>query len=144
MDSGFETIIYILLGIIFIVAQAARKKKQQTAQASVDKHDSEETHKEPVKDFFDEFFTREEYEARQQAKDNPVRSPQIEAQPLSSDFIDKEIVTSESIQKIGKEVRSYEKEISDIENQVMRSERRVAFDLRRAVIYSVILERKYF
>lgn len=143
MDSGFETIIYIILGIIFIVAQAARKKKQQAAQAPVNDADPAMPEPTPAMDMLEKFFGMEEEKPVRKFEAPTFQPPPIKAQPLSSDFADNEISSSGSMQKIGKEVNFLGEEIHD-EIQVTRSKKKTEFDLRKAVIYSAILERRYF
>lgn len=144
MDFGIDTIVYILLGIIFVVAQATRKKKQQSAGDPASQTGSDPDDKPPLKGFFEQFLGMDDDESY---PDHPVHTEadsSVESQPLSSDYIDAEFVSKDAENKIGKEVKFYEETETGTENLNEKSPNQTGFDLRRAVIYAAILERKYF
>lgn len=144
MDSGFETIIYIILGIIFIVAQAARKKKQRANAPLPEEAVPEESVPRKARDFLEQLFDLDEATSvpREVVQTDPP--PPAKAQPLFS-----EAPVSEAVSPFSGDVSRMETPYDMHENAITKNPdvppvKRKNFDLRQAVIYSVILERKYF
>lgn len=142
MDFGIDTVIYIVLGIVFLVAQANRKKKAGSQKVVHETNDVELDELAPRSSVLDEFFgSREEQNIVQKVVEKEYY--QDDPPPLSSDLNDADKVFNEnSMEKKMEDLPKDENYESAVQN---RSSNKLSnFDLRKAVIYSTILERKYF
>jgi hypothetical protein len=147
MDFGIDTLVYIIIGAIFVWAQATRKRKlakgTPQAPAPVEQVEQEET-KEELSAFWKEFLGTDL--TANQVDDpvliNPV--PHVVTEP--ADFH-----RSEPAVKVPVFPKSSFNEPGDradagIDEPALHSDEELplsGFNLRSAVVYSVILERKY-
>ncbi len=144
MDIGIDTIIYIVLGLIFVVAQATRKKKQQVANAGGSENNDDGSQGRPSKGLLEQFLGfDEEYESPVKPENQRDLPPQEFIPESPPEYFSESVSDWHSLNK-RKEVREYQ-EINELsEDQKTRPKHGVRFDLRKAIIYSAILERKYF
>ena len=142
MDIGFDTIIYIILGLVFVVSQVAKKKKK-AAQAQLSENEDDDAEQMPPQP-----------SVLEQLLGIPVQKPLVEkpvdnymtpreefsvplSQPTPKQRITEsvnEVVMPENINKISDQ-GVYRKR---------KSGQRSDFDLRQAIIYKAILEQKNF
>lgn len=142
MDFGIDTIVYIILGIVFLVAQASKKKKtsNQRVISSQDSVDLDEIT--PSPSLMEQLLSsREEQNIVQQTVEKEFY--QGDTPPLSSDLKVADEIFNENLMKKKMEDLPMDKDY-DSADQNRSSDKRSDFDLRKAIIYSVILERKYF
>jgi hypothetical protein len=144
MDFGIDTLVYIIIGVIFVLAQATRKrniaKGKPQAEAQIEK---EET-KEELSAFWKEFLGND-LTANQVPE--PVRIhqvPPVFAEP--ADFQRIETVPSgivppkSSLNDPGDRADAGKIDPAQLHDEGILDH---PFDLRSAMVYSVILERKY-
>ena len=136
MDENIETFIYILMMLIFVIIGSLSKKKKKKIVTNTNTTSSgfEESFKQKPKNILDLFEDR--------IKD----VIKLEDEPQRTD--DFEIVSEETIKEEEAEPVLYEtnEANSSIEEDKKISEKHLLeeFDLKRAVIYSEILKRKYY
>ncbi len=142
MDIGFDTIIYIILGLVFVFAQVAKKKRKDAqSQLAVD----EENESEPrpsTPSVLEQLLGIPEQK--------PVVKKPVETFMSSEGDSEKSFYQpspSESVlASVNEEVRSEKK--TEVKKrsfyQEQKKGKRPVFDLRRAIIYKAILERKNF
>lgn len=144
MDFGIDTIVYIIIGVIFVLAQATRKKNVARGQPQVPAQTETEEPKEELSAFWKEFLGTD-LTANQVPE--PVRIhqvPPVFTEP--ADFQRTETVIKEPVLP-----KSSLTDPGDRADAGMNEPAKLsagdqtvsAFDLRTAMIYSVILERKY-
>jgi hypothetical protein len=147
MDFGIDTIIYLIIGIIFVLAQATRKRKVSKGSPPVvtpEPHEEQNEVKEELSAFWKEFLgadlTANQVTEPVAMKEVPPviyepevfqrmePAPKVQVSPASS-FTDPVLVDHDGMQ--------------EPESQSGGRKNTEYFDLRSAVIYSAILERKY-
>ena len=144
MDFGVDTIVYIILGLVFLVAQASKKKRSAMAKNLSDNEDVDSDDEVPPHSLLEEIFAQN---LRDQSVEKTVEEKIVhqEAPPLlSSSYkaVDELVLENMSERKL---VDLQKEEIADNSgDQRQWSTELQGFDLRKAVIYSAILERKYF
>ncbi|MFO7616496.1 MAG: VOC family protein [Bacteroidales bacterium] len=145
MDISIDTLIYIVIGVIFVLAQVARKRKAgKPAEAAPVQPPPVESDEDPG-DFWKKFLGVEELSERIPEPVTQVPAdPPIDLKPFSSrrnepsprgrriaipvpPILDDDVRTDDAGLGI----------------QVTTEKVEPGFDLRSAVIHSVILERKY-
>lgn len=142
MDFGIDTIIYIILGIVFLVAQASKKKKAQTQRVTPSEEEEYSEEVAPPSSLLEEFLSSR---GEQLTVQNTVEEnfPEEDYPSLSSNRHEDDEVLIENLSE--KKMEDLPKdEIDESDDQKERSVENSDFDLRNAVIYSAILERKYF
>ena len=148
MDSGIETIIYIVLGIVFVVAQVLKKKKKQQSVEDIEGQDVEPVTQDTSKGLLEQFLGFDEvedpFDKPSTKDDSPLETSKPLSTPLSSTEVETEVLSYRQFGDQGKEVQPDREAIEITEDQKRKVKRVQNFDLRKAVIYSVILERKYF
>lgn len=151
MDIGIDTIIYIVLGLIFVLSQVARKKKpvKPPQPEVVERAQAEEPEKETeaVSSLWQQFWNDEEESV------TPELKPQTAAVvPPVKDIVaddDEDTTMSDPMytMEIQEETDTEGFDKDDLTRSSMPqpddADYSVDFDLRSAVIYSAILERKY-
>lgn len=148
MDSGIETIIYIVLGIVFVVAQVIKKRKPQRsvegAEEQVDEGSEQNTSKGLLEQFlgFDE--VEDPFDKPSTKDDSPLEVSFPLSTPLSSKEVEIEVLPSRQFGEQRKEVKPYNEAFEITEDQKRKVKWVQNFDLQKAIIYSAILERKYF
>ena len=145
MDFGIDTVVYIIIGVIFVLAQATRKRNvaKGTPPAAAQEEKAEEV-KQELSDFWKEFLGAD-LTANQVSEPVLIHQvPPVFTEP--ADFHGNEPALKEPVfpkssfndpgdrAVAGKQVPAK----LPLDNQSVSS-----FDLRSAVVYSVILERKY-
>ncbi len=127
MDFGIDTIIYIILGLVFFVAQASKKKKVQAQRDALNSDGANDNEDASPPNLLEEYLSQKE--------DIPTLSS--DGDDFNEAFFDN--LKEEKIEDLPKG------KISElVDDQKERSTQAPEFDLRNAVIYSAILERKYF
>jgi len=144
MDFGIDTLVYIVIGVIFVLVQATRKrnvaKEKPQAAAQSEKVETKEELSEFWKDFLGVDLTANQ------------DSETIRAQPVPPVFDEPAFFQSEELAV--KEPVFQKSSLNDPGNNAENGHIKEArpsdadlafspFDLRSAVVYSVILERKY-
>ncbi len=160
-----EDYIYILIGllwIVFSVIKANKKAKQQLPEA--DEYEDYEETVAPERSTFDELFEQFVGEKAKAENPPPPDEPRPQPQyqtletftPATQDFenrwarIEKDFSEDESnIYKIDDDISPFalDSELSMFEKKLQQShpsfDNKPRFDLRQAVIYSVLLQRPY-
>jgi hypothetical protein len=139
MDIGIDTLIYIIIGIIFVLAQAVRKRGIKKGNIPGAQPAEGEKKAGPMQDFWDFLENAEEQKP-------PVRTEQVP--PVTSDnlsFLHVEPAKSGIFRDENDLIRDAMIEIGSDESARPPDVdwEAVPLDLRTAVIHSVILERKY-
>jgi len=143
MDKGIDDLIYIILGVVFVVAQFLRKKKPVQEKVTVAEPVVEKEIEEDPAEFWKHFLG---VPTETRADPEPVieKVPPVEIQSESfrridpGDFMPVHPVSSLTDQR--PEVVPVFMETAKEPEAEHEDE---PFDLRSAVIHSVILERKY-
>jgi hypothetical protein len=144
MDIGLDTLVYIIIGIIFVLVQATRKKNVAKGKPQAVAPVEQEEPREVLSDFWKEFLGVD-LTANQVSE--PVlidQNPTVYNQP--EDFRRIEPVVNEQVHSLssfndpGLSVNSQNQEP---EKQLEEDPRIAPFDLRSAIIYAAIMERKY-
>jgi hypothetical protein len=145
MDFGIDTIVYLIIGIIFVLVQATRKRNvakgtPQAAEAQVEKEEV----KEELSAFWKEFLGTDltANQDPEPVRINPVPHDVIEPDDFhrpehSGNMI---VPPKSSLNDPGNLVVAGHGEPANLSDEEPMND---AFDLRSAVIYSTILERKY-
>jgi hypothetical protein len=135
-----DDLIYILIGIGWVVFGLYKNyqkqvKKQQTSVKSI----TEEDQPSRVKDIFEQLFPVEEYNnTKVENQSQEVISTEIES--LENEVVYEKYnieVKTNIIKEHKKTERIFEEEVNE-ENTILTD-----FDIRKAIIYSMILERRY-
>lgn len=144
MDIGIDTLVYLIIGIIFVLVQATRKrnvaKGKPQAVAQVEKEETKVELSAFWKEFLGTDLTANQVE-------EPVRITQIP--PVYNepeDFQRIEPAVKEPVHPKSSLNSAVESVFSDSEEpskQPVEEPAYAPFDLRSAVVYSAILERKY-
>ncbi|MCD6345870.1 MAG: hypothetical protein J7L96_00475 [Bacteroidales bacterium] len=142
MQAGLDTVIYIVLGLFFVLAQVAKKKKAAEKIVSTDSEDHNvEANRSPTS-LFEELLGFKEQNIQEPV--DVIASPIENISPLASS-------ESYDYKEDGGILMNRETEMTPVDEsetvlvEVKPSqEEDQGFDLRKAVIYSVILEPKYF
>ncbi|MEA1878326.1 MAG: hypothetical protein U9N86_15895 [Bacteroidota bacterium] len=144
MDFGIDTIVYIILGLVFLVAQANKKKKAQAQKISAEIEEDGDDDGGSPPGLLEEFFGQNESSVFDQNTVDNNAYPQEAPPPLFTDslrvdeaFFDN--VSEETNEDLPKD--KFEEPVDDSDDELVQVSE---FDLRNAVIYSAILERKYF
>lgn len=144
MDFGIDTIVYIILGLVFLVAQANKKKKAQAQKISTDIEEDGDDDGGSPPGLLEEIFGQNESSVSVRNAVGKNAYLQEDPPPLFTDslpvdeaFFDN--VSEELNEDLPKEI--FEEPVDDSNDESMEVSE---FDLRNAVIYSAILERKYF
>lgn len=132
MEGNWNALIYILLSIVIFAVSAMRKKKKRDSQLNIDKGVHQK------QDVFDVLTGGQIYEDRIKAQlDNEEIKP-VEAEIKNIDHIS-ELVDEKKVEKETKSMSNWG-ERQDESEEIEEDD----FDLRQAVIYSEILNRKPF
>ncbi|MCX6224001.1 MAG: hypothetical protein NTV01_04530 [Bacteroidia bacterium] len=144
MKFGTDTLVYIIIGVIFVLAQAVRKRNIAKGKPQAPSPIVKEESKEVLSAFWKEFLGTDltANQVPEPVRINPV--PPVFTEPVDfhrnepaikelvlpkSSFNDPGDYADAGLQKPAR--------LPDEDQQFSR------FDLRSAVVYSVILERKY-
>ena len=142
MDIGFETIIYIVLGLVFVLAQVAKQKKKAAMTQTADSEDVEVDEQKPPTSLLEEFLGMQE---KKPVVQEPVEINQQPSEVLSPSSIQPGPGVSKTTS-----VNDYSgtpmrrRNAKSTENQSTKRSGKSGFDLRTAIIYEAVLERKYF
>lgn len=150
MDFGIDTIIYIILGLVFLVAQVSKKKKAQaqkilndTEEDSNDDDDGGDDGGSPPS-LLEEFFAQNESNVFVENAVEKKSYLQDDSPPLFTDSLRVDDAFFDNVsEKKNEDLPKYEF-VEIIDDPKKKSVQLTEFDLRNAVIYSAILERKYF
>ncbi|MFA6128742.1 MAG: hypothetical protein WC699_15690 [Bacteroidales bacterium] len=147
MDFGIDTLVYIIIGVIFVVVQATRKRKvvkgNPPAEAQIVKNKKEEI-KEELSAFWKEFLSTD-------LTANQVTEP-VQIQPVPPVFTEPaDFQRNNPAPEVPVAPRSSfndpgDRAVSGLHKPAKLPDQEQSypdFDLRSAVVYSVILERKY-
>jgi len=143
MDFGIDTVIYVILGLVFFVAQANKKKKAQTPKVSRNLEEDDGNNGGSPPSLLEELFGQNERSAFMQSTLENESFTQEDAPPLFSDSLNVSEASFDNLDDRKKEdlpddnfdIPPFDSDDESLWNS--------EFDLRNAVIYSVILERKY-
>lgn len=142
MEIGFETIIYIILGLIFVFAQIAKKKKKNAqAQQSENKEYADEN-KPSSPSVLEQLLGIPE---QNQAVEKPVDNIMTLREEFTQSFHQPEqriSVPEPKNEAVSPPVRKNE-DFHDVSKKQKLGSGSV-FNLRQAVIYKAVLERKNF
>ena len=150
MEGFFETFVYLLITIVILVLSLRKKKQQSPAPAEEEKQES------PFKDLFaDEEEPDEDYEpVPQPASATSGAEAKQEERPvqwMSDDEAKALVMDADAVMKEAAEnnpIADYEGEPEHVQDDAYsvgdRRREGIAFDLRKAVIYSEILGRRTF
>ena len=148
MDFGLDTIVYIVLGLIFVVAQAARKKKAAERIKSPNDETYEEETERPPPSVIQEFLDLNEKDGFQEEYvqkpvDNRV-TPKEEVAALSFHESVQYEQNDFEMKDLDREEELVDMTERDLIEKPSSTDEGSGFNLKDAVIYSTILERKYF
>jgi hypothetical protein len=144
MDFGIDTLVYIIIGVIFVLAQATRKrnlpKGKLPAAAQVVKEEAKEELSAFWKEFLGTNLTANQVPEPAQIQQVPtVYTEPAEFQRIIP-AVTKPVFPKSSFNDPGSRIDTGLKEPAGQEDTDPAFS---TFDLRSAVVYSVILERKY-
>lgn len=129
MHAGLSTILYIVLGLIFVLAKFSRKKKAVQTTVPDEPVSKPEESASPLSSLWNEFWDAPEVSPQPEtspAKPAPSPPPAGHAEPAQPSVdqqIDNQISGGYELEESAPEINH--------------------FDLKSAVIYTVLLERKY-
>lgn len=135
MEDYIETFLYILFTIVFIVLGSLRKKKKQTISKNVKNNDAFEeiqnTDKRPktIFDLLEQQFEEPENKIVEEEFQPPAtQEPKLENQPV------------EMVENVERQIDS-----AYVEEEIKKEDQHEPdFNLRSAIIYSEIINRKYY
>ena len=142
MDIGFETIIYIVLGLVFVLAQIAKKKKKAAQAQVADNEEFDESEVQPAPSFFEQLLGIPDQKPIVQEAVEKIQFPPEDLDPSFSQPGPGVSITTpvKDPAVIPKARRTTVSQGS----QQRKSGKQSRFNLRTAVIYKVVLERKNF
>lgn len=151
MDFGIDTVIYIILGLVFLVAQASKRKKAQaqkilndTEEDSDDDDDDGGDDRGSPPSLLEEFFAQNESNVFVENTVEKKSYLQDDSPPLFTDSLRVDDAFFDNVSEKKNEDLPKDEFVEIIDDPKKKSVRVTEFDLRNAVIYSAILERKYF
>lgn len=143
-DFGLDTIVYIIIGVIFVLAQATRKRNVAKGKPQIVTPVEKEETKEELSAFWKEFLGTDLTANQVQEPLRINRVPADFTEPAdfqrSEPVLIETVLPKSSFNDLGDSVDASLKKparLPDEDQQVS------PFDLRSAVVYSVIMERKY-
>jgi len=130
-DFGFSNIIYLILIVVFAIFSSQKKKRKKEITHSSNASNQQSN----VKSFFEELLMGEQANIIPEPQVDFYEEPEIEMP--EEPILDKkeDIIVEDVIEKVIKH---------DYYSQNTFTEVEIDFDLRKAVINSEILNRKYF
>ena len=142
MDISFDTIIYIILGLIFVIAQVAKNKRKKVQAQSADNEDDSVPRPPRAQTILEQMLGIPEEKA---VVENPVENipPHLVdpepsfSQPRPGNSIENTV--NEVIIDRSKPIRNVPS--GKIKTKIRRN---TNFNLKQAVIYKTILERKKY
>lgn len=142
MDIGFESIIYIILGLVFVVSQIAKKKKKAAQAQLSGNEESEAGNKPSAPSVLEQLLGIPEQKAPVEKPVENFMTPREEFNIPLNQPTPKQSVT----ESVNEEVmpKDNKKIANRGDYRKRKSGKRLDFDLRRAIIYKAILERKNF
>jgi hypothetical protein len=144
MDFGIDTLVYIIIGVIFVAAQASRKRNVARGKQPEANRSPKENVKEELSAFWKAFLGTD-LTANQVPEPAEIQSvPPVFTEP--ADFLWKEPAKIEPVYPKSSLTDPGVRAVTGLDKPVQLTETEVPisnFDLRSAVVYSVILERKY-
>jgi len=142
MDISFEYIIYIVLGLVFVLAQIAKKKKKTAAAQSSGNEGVDAGGSKPPTSFIEQLLGIPE---QKPIVRNPVDSDQLPPEDLNPSSIQSgpRVNTAIHVNESSDTLAAASK-TKPAGYQGEKVVRRKGFDLRTAVIYKAVLERKNF
>jgi hypothetical protein len=143
MDIGFDTIIYIIIGVIFLVAQIAKKKRKEEAAKGRGSQGDSVPEKSPGQTILEQLLGIPEQRPSVERPVDDFTSPDYDLDPLfpqpgPQDSIVKTV--NEAVKETAAELK-VDKSQSPSRS---RKKSRRDFDLKKAIIYQAILERKNY
>lgn len=144
MDFGIDTIVYIILGLVFFVAQAGKKKKAKALRVSTDIEENSDSDVGSRPGLLEELFSQNENGGFVHNSVEKEPFLQEKTTPLFSDSASVEETLLDDLKKRKIEDLPKENIEKTIDDSKKGSTQISEFDLRNAVVYSAILERKYF
>jgi len=144
MDFGIDTLVYIIIGVIFVLAQAARKRNIAKGKPQAAAHLVKEEAKKELSAFWKEFLGIDPIA-------NQVPEP-VRIHPVPPDFVEPEdfhrtepafeepVLPKSSLNDPGDRADAGCKQPAKLSDGDQPCS---TFDLRSAVVYTMILERKY-
>jgi len=144
MKFGTDTLVYIIIGVIFVLAQAARKRNVAKGKPQAPTQIVKEETKEELSAFWKEFLGTDltANQVPEPVRIHPV--PPVFTEP--ADFHRTEPALKEQVlpkSSLTDPVRSTDTGKHESVKLTDENKSFSPFDLRSAVVYSVILERKY-
>ncbi len=144
MDFGTDTLVYIIIGVIFVLAQVARKRNVAKGKPQAPAQIVKEETKEELSAFWKEFLGTglTANQAPEPVRIHPV--PPVFTEP--ADFHRREPALKEPVLPKSSLSDPGDRADAGIHEPAKLPDGEVSFspfDLRSAVVYSVILERKY-
>lgn len=142
MDIGFDTIIYIVLGLVFVLAQVAKKKKKAALSQSASNEDvSDSDVKSPVS-FLEQLLGIPEQKPVVSSSFDENQHPPEDLDPSFLESGPREsTVAPVNESSYNLKARSKSKPAG---YQGERQAKKTGFNLRQAIIYKAVLERKNF
>jgi len=144
MEGFLESFIYLLITIVILVL-SIRKKKAAQPPVSDESIEPEDPYREIFRDYdeedeYDEGSRPEVAAASYEAEENEP-SPWVTESEARDMVMNTDAVLKEAADNPFAE---HEGEIKDVYNTETADEKGISFDLKKAVIYSAIIERRSF
>ncbi len=142
MDKGYDIIIYIVLGLIFVLVQVAKKKKKAAQIQDTDSENVGKNENQSPSTFFEQLLGVPEQNPVVQ---QPVINYQSPPEDLDPAFLQPgpSVSTDTFVNGPPETLAPLPRAVS-VGYKKKKSSKRSGFDLRTAVIYKVVLERKNF
>lgn len=142
MDKGFETILYIVLGLIFVLAQVAKKKKKAAEAQVAEYEDDSDAPRQTPTSFIEQLLGVPEQKPIVQKPVDNYLTPR-ESLEISFPQPGPNVGSSSSEdQLLGARLKNVSENFD--EHRKSKSGKKTNFDLRTAIIYKAVLERKNF
>lgn len=132
MEGNWDALIYIVLSIIIFTVSVMRKKKKRVSRLNIDKGVNQK------QDIFDLLTGRQSYEDEIEMQDESKKILPDETELKNIDQINRTI-SNNNVKKEADSMSNLDERQDKIEEIELDD-----FDLRQAVIYSEILNRKLF
>ncbi len=147
MDIGLDTIVYLVLGVIFVLAQLNRKKKK-ASPPPVEEMPADlppESEQTPLGEIWNQFWNEEEEKEQPKEELRPVNIiPPVISRPATTRYESGKFKTEPMIDVyLEDDLTKMDQRLIYGDSSVETPKSYEAFDLRTAIIYSTILERKY-
>lgn len=142
MDIGFETIIYIILGLIFVLAQVAKNKKKKLDSQNSDNEEEGTVRMPSQPSVLEQLLGIPETKPYVEKPVEIINPPKVEESPSFHQPVSREripVAVSEEFKPVKRNNVGARKDLYS-----RKKGKGSGFNLRHAVIYKTILERKNY